>query len=107
MSAEDGWLYDEALDRFFGDMPEALDWYKSRGLELPSYLLECEQNMMGLHAELIVDEALADFHEGAKSNIPDEEMQRLQAFLDAWCDKQGVCSWFPTTTLVPVPRGAK
>lgn len=107
MSDADGWLYDSVRDRFFSDMDEALDWYKGNELVPPDAFALCEQEGMHISADDIVHSALEDHHEDSESEIDQAEIKRLQALLDEWCEKQGIVSWFPTTTLVPVPRGAK
>lgn len=98
------WLYDSERDRYFDGMAAALDWYDSWEHPRPAQLALCEQMGFSIDARSIVDDALVDHHENARDSINDAAMRRLQVFLDEWCQEQCVWSWFPTTTLVDVPR---
>jgi hypothetical protein len=36
-----------------------------------------------------------EFHEGAGDDIGDKETRELQVFLDGWCERADVVSYFP------------
>lgn len=94
MSDWKGHCLTDGDERFFFDLDEALDHYDSRGVARPKYLWDCDPDPMTMAADGILEHALSEHHEDAIDRIPQSEIDRLQKYLDRWCKKQKVESWY-------------
>lgn len=97
------YLYDEKSNEYFSDIDEFITYYEDVAdfkndeemlKKLPEILWVCEEAMLSMDADSIIDNACDELHEDARENISDEK--ELQEFLDKWCAKQsGTTSYYP------------
>lgn len=97
MSKWKGDCLSDGDDRFFFSLEEALEHYDNLGVERPDYLWECYPTGMNISADSILEHTLSEHHEDAGGDIPESEITRLQKYLDRWCKKQKVQSWWVDT----------
>jgi hypothetical protein len=77
-------------DGYFSNWGEFLDWWVS-GMEIvtePKYVNGTYSRQIKIDAEWIIEAACEDLHEDAEETISKEDIDELQAFLDAWCVRQ-------------------
>ena len=94
MSEWRGECLSDGDDNYFFEIEDALDHYDRNDVPRPEYLWECDPDDMTMSAAGALETSLQDHHEDAESNIPLEEITRLQKYMDRWCKKQGVRSWY-------------
>jgi hypothetical protein len=97
------YLYDAQGDRWFVDESEMLDAAEESGFE---YAYASYPKPLTLNAEAIVDSALEDHYEEAEVDPP--LVQELQDFLDDWCKRTGIVTYYPDySRVVLVPTEAE
>lgn len=104
------YLYDEDNGDYFSDEYEFVEYYKAlynAGYKdwdfedffnqyVPSFLVVCEERMIFIDANMIVEDACEELHEDAYDQISYENIKELQELLDAWCKKQtGTITYYP------------
>jgi len=87
------WLCCDHCDEYFADVDELLDAHEDNA-ELPTWAWGTYRQDFTLDAESIIEHGLDEFHDGAGEDIGNADVKELQTFLDAWCKKQDVGSYF-------------
>lgn len=93
---------------FVHDMDEFLDWWETEHAEedaRPEYIWGTKPVRLIIDAQRIVEQACENLHEDAIDSISNEDMTRLENFLDEWCGMQDKATSYlqDDTVLVRVP----
>ena len=96
----------EDEDGYFESVTELLSFCASTGQHAPVFVWACAPVLFRLDADAIVEQALEDHREGAKDNIPDEAIERLQLLLDGWTQATGIVSQYEDQTRAVMIGGA-
>lgn len=94
----DGPVFDDEDDDgrgFHRSIRDLVDDHESREIYTTRRVYAARPQHMQLYADAIVEYALEDFHEDASDEVSGEAIAELQGFLDAWCEKHRVTTWFP------------
>lgn len=87
----DGWLY--YCGEYHED-PDAMEEYcLQNDLEWPAWVWACSKIEFKIDADAVLEHALQNHYEDARSSIPQAAERKLQNLLDAWCAGQGIVSW--------------
>jgi len=73
----------------------------------PDHYWACTSAGISVDADSIIENACEEHHEDAYGEISRESEKELQEFLDAWCAKQSVATFYPdfsTAVLVTWPK---
>ena len=104
-------LYDEDSEEYFYDDGDFVDRYKELYEEdysnldfenffnqyVPASLVVCNETMLSLDANYIIEYACEELHEDAFDSISYEDIKELQKFLDEWCSRQtGTKTYYPS-----------
>jgi len=104
-------LFDEDGEEYFYDDGDFVDYYKKLYKEeyldldfedfferyVPALLVVCDETMLSLDADYIVEYACEELHEDAFDSISYEDIKELQRYLDEWCSKQtGTRTYYPS-----------
>lgn len=84
-------------ERYFEDMESLVDHYASEvesQEDWPEYVWVPRRRELSIDADGIVENALDDHAEDSADRIASEEMTELQTFLDGWCKRTGVVSFY-------------
>lgn len=103
--------YDERSDKYFYDLGDFLEYYWNLyqesdayyfsfneyfELHVPKVLWVCEQEMISICVDNILEDACYDLHEDAEESISLEDKKELQNYLDNWCSEQtGTTTYYP------------
>ena len=68
--------------------------------QLSTVMFGTEKISLNMDAVHILENSLDDYREDAWDFIEDKEVDRLQKFLDEWCDKQKISSYYPNYRIV-------
>lgn len=91
---------------YFASVDDLLTYCEDEGCTLPAYVWGCSELPFHMSAERAIEDALDEHYEEARHKIADTEVERLQAFLDEWCEKQEVKSYFEDRgTAVMIRKG--
>jgi len=82
-------------DGYFADWEEFFEewWNEGKDKEFPTrpeYVWITTPDEFRIYAENICESATEDLYEDAYNDISEEELKRLQSFLDDWCRSSGV-----------------
>lgn len=104
----DGPVFDDEDDDapMYLGIGDLLDHHEDAGIAVAHRVYAAVPKHMEMHAGVIVEHALEDFHEDAASDVSDAAIAELQELLDAWCKKHRVTTWVPdyTRAIVYTPR---
>ncbi len=98
-----GWIYwpdDETDDHFFSSVTELIECCKVRGVPVPKEVNGCYEMSISINAEDVLESALEEHHEDARSSIPNAEVEKLQELIDEWCAVQKVITYFQDTSVI-------
>jgi hypothetical protein len=99
-------LYDEEHDRWIRDIEDAEDD------DPPTrYAYATRPRPLSIDADDTIDNALenGEHYEDAGMDVSGAEREELQTFLNGWCQRTGIVSYFPDhsrVVLFPAPTGA-
>lgn len=79
---------DEFIYEYFEESHNYIDFNDFFEKEVPERLWLCKTYRISLNAYDIISEACENLHEDAMENIMTEDIQKLQNYLDKWCDNQ-------------------
>ena len=101
-----GWIYYK--QRFFGSVEDLLSRCEQEKEPVPVWVTGCEERHMAhIDARDMIENHLenGEHHEDAMEEVVD--MDELEEFLDAWCDKQPVKSYLPDPNVAVMVRTEK
>lgn len=87
----DGWLYYDG--EYHGDVSALEEHWTSNELEWPAWVWACKKVKFKIDVDTILEHALQDHYEDARSSIPQAAEDKLQVMLDEWCAGQKIESW--------------
>lgn len=78
-------------ERFFSSLSEMYDYYGDS--DLPEYVAPCDEVVWGgIDVEDILNDSVQEMHADASDSFID--VDELESFVEKWCEKQSVISWF-------------
>ena len=98
-----GWVYweeDETDDHFFSSVKDLVERCKVRGVPVPNKVNGCYTMGISIDVEDVLESALQEHHDDARSSIPNAEVDKLQELIDEWCAVQKVTTYFKDDSVV-------
>jgi hypothetical protein len=80
---------------FFLNIDEVLDYCEEEELETPKYVWACTPRPLRVPTESVLEAAVEEHNTIGVDDISVDAVGELQTFLDGWCAKQNVRTWFP------------
>jgi len=77
---------------YFTKMEELIDYCEEEEIEIPEYVWSTSRIDLSLDAYSILEDACSDLHEEAFGSV--DNIDELQKYLDAWCDRQTGCETY-------------
>lgn len=94
-------LYDPIAEKFFEDIDELYDDYEEIGEPIPKYVHGCLPIQFKINiGEVIIEELENNHYEDAARDIEYSEIQKLQNFIDEWCNKQNINTLYCNKDLI-------
>lgn len=79
---------------FFLNLDEVLDYCEEEELDTPKYVWACTPRPLRVPTDAVLEAAIEE-HTIGMDDLTVDAIGELQRFLDAWCSKQNVRTWFP------------
>jgi ADP-ribose pyrophosphatase YjhB (NUDIX family) len=86
-----GWLY--FAGEYHEDSDEIEEYCVENELRWPDWVWACKKIEFKIDVDTILEHALQDHYEDARSSIPQAAEDKLQSILDEWCVGQKIESW--------------
>jgi len=74
---------------YFTETEELIEYCEEEEIEIPEYVWSTSRIDLSMDAYTILENACNDLHEEALGSV--DNIDELQKYLDAWCDKQTGC----------------